>query len=32
MLYRAEVRVGWAGPYARPRTYTLATLALGVRQ
>jgi general secretion pathway protein I len=32
MLYRVQARVEWAGPDARPRSYSLATLALGVRQ
>ena len=32
MLYRVEARVDWAGPGDRRRTYSLATLALGVRQ
>jgi general secretion pathway protein I len=32
MLYRVQARVDWAGPDARRRTYTLSTMALGVRQ
>lgn len=32
MLYRVEARVDWTGADARPRSYSLATLGMGVRQ
>ena len=32
MLYRVRATVTWPGPNDRPRTYSLSTLALGVRQ